>query len=219
MRALAFDLFGTLLDTSAIERELRGMVPDPTGFAAAWRGKQLEDAFLLTAMGRFLPFSEVTDRALRHVAARQGVALDDKVVDRLMAAWTTLPPFPDAREALKVLGSRYTLAVLSNADPEVLETALHNAGLREVVQVLVSAAEVRALKPSPKVYAHGAKRLGLPMEEVALVSSNGFDAIGAKAAGMRAIWVNRSGAPLDDLGLAPDLEVRSLADLPVALRR
>jgi 2-haloacid dehalogenase len=213
MKALAFDVFGTLLDVSAITKPLADVTADADGFAAGWRAKQLEYTFLLSSMGRFIPFGEITRRALRATAARAGVELSDARTDSLARAWTRLPPFPDVRPALERLRGGGSLAVLSNGDPRDLQSALTFAKLRDLLDPVVSASEVRRFKPAPDVYRHLATRLDRPAKEVVVVSANAFDALGAKAAGLRAVWVNRSDAPLDAIGLGPDLEVESLRDL------
>ncbi|MGQ0796920.1 MAG: haloacid dehalogenase type II [Methanobacteriota archaeon] len=213
MKALAFDVFGTLLDPAALAKTLSDVTKDPDGFAAAWRAKQLESTFLLAAMGRYVPFVDVTRRALRTTAARWRVALTDERVDSLVAAWTRLPPYPDVVPSLERLRERVALAVLSNGDAEALGRALDHAGVGGLLAPVVSAAEVRRFKPAPELYAHAAERLARPPHDVVLVSAHAFDVLGAKSAGLRAVWVNRLGAPLDDLGLGPDLEVPSLRDL------
>ena len=89
--------------------------------------------------------------------------------------------------------------------------------LRSYFQGYVSVDEVKVYKPSPKVYQHVAHRLGRPVGEVRLVSSNPFDDIGAEAAGMRAAWVDRSGGLFDTLGEPPEIVVGTLTELADAL--
>ena len=74
-------------------------------------------------------------------------------------------------------------------------------------------------KPSPRVYQLAVDRLRLPPARIGFVSSNGWDAIGAKAFGFTAFWINRTGAPVDRHGPAPDRIISTLADLPPLLRR
>jgi 2-haloacid dehalogenase len=111
----------------------------------------------------------------------------------------------------------YPLAILSNGSPRMLKAAVEHAGLTPHLAHVLSADAVRTYKPSPAVYALGPQRLGVPKAEIAFVSSNSFDVIGAKAFGYRVCWVNRAGAPLDELGMAPDATVSRLDELPKAL--
>ncbi len=213
MKVLAFDAFGTLLDVSRLSDSIARIMPNARKWVLSWREMQLEYSFLLALMDRYVPFSELTRRALETAAARQGRDLEEGAMTSLLAVWTQLPAYPDVAEALDTLRGRFRLAVLSNADPKLLAAALDHAGLAHYFERLLSADEVRTFKPSPRVYGLLSNRFGVPKEEIGLVSSNPFDVMGAKASGLRAIWVNRQGIPFDRLGFPPDLEVRDFADL------
>ena len=217
MKALAFDVYGTLVDPARLAEPLRSLTSAPAEFAAAWRTRQIEYTFLVSLMGLYLSFSEVTERALRASAERHRVPLTPAQVESLVGAWRSLPPFPDVTPALTALKHRYTLSVLSNGDAAMVRDVLRHGGLEGFFSEVISAEEVGVYKPSPRVYAHAAERLATPPREVVLVSSNPFDVLGAKSAGMPSCWVNRADAALDDLGIRPDLEVRSLEDVPAAL--
>jgi 2-haloacid dehalogenase len=214
MRALAFDVYGTLVDVDALEPALNGIVPRPREFLAEWRSKQLEYSFLLGLMGRYRTFSDVTSRALAFCCGKSGIVLEARQREALLRAWRELPAFPDAVPALTALTGRLVLATLTNMDPAGAREVLAHAGLTKFFEEQISVDEVRTFKPDPAVYHHAAKRLRLEPKDVGLVSSNPFDVMGAKAAGLTAIWVHRSKVPLDPLDLAPDIEVKDLTGLP-----
>jgi 2-haloacid dehalogenase len=100
----------------------------------------------------------------------------------------------------------------------MVKNCLDNSGLGEFFGQRISVDEVRAFKPSPVPYRHAAERLGRPIGQVRLVTSNAFDSVGASAAGVRTVWVNRSGAPFDTIGRRPELTVPGLDRLAAALR-
>ena len=217
---LAFDLYGTLVDPIAIAGELGRLLGDADGREAAglWRSKQLEYSFRLTAMGRYEDFRWVTARALDFALASVGGRLPDGQAERLVGLYDHLRPFPDAVPALLALADlKYELAVLSNGTPAMIANCLGNSGLAEFFGQRISVDEVRAFKPSPVVYRHAAERLSVTAGQVRLVTSNAFDCVGASAAGMRTVWVNRSAAPFDTIGAQPDLTVPALDRLPAAL--
>jgi len=219
-QVLAFDLYGTLVDPIAIATELGQALGEAGGRAAAtlWRAKQLEYSFRLTAMGRYEDFGWVTFRALDFALASLGVRLPDGQARRLVELYDHLQPFPDTVPALRALaGLGYELAVLSNGTPAMIANCLGNSGLGEFFGERISVDEVRVFKPSPVVYRHAAGRLSRPAGQLRLVTSNAFDCVGASAAGMRTAWVNRSAAPFDTIGHAPDLTVPSLDRLAAAL--
>ena len=111
----------------------------------------------------------------------------------------------------------YELAVLSNGTRVMISNCLDNSGLGDFFGQRISADKVGVFKPSPVVYGHAAGRTCPAAGHVRLVTCNAFDSVGASAAGMRTVWVNRSAAPFDTVGAQPDLTVPALDRLPVAL--
>jgi len=217
--ALAFDVYGTLVDPIGIAVELeRHAGAAARRVADVWRQKQLEYTFRLTVMERYEDFEWVTHRALHHALAAAGVELGAGAVDELMASYDRLERYDDVAEGLDRLHAEgHTLAILSNGTPRMLERVVTNAGLRPPLEDIVSVDEVRVYKPSPRVYRHAAERLRRPVGEVRLISSNAFDVIGAEAVGMRTAWVDRSGGLFDTLAEPPRLVVRTLVELAEAL--
>ena len=213
MKAFAFDLYATLVDAGAVEKAAQKITKRASEFVATWREKQLEYTFLLGLMGRYLPFSEVTARALDAAAAREGLDLKAEVRDALLRSWRELPPHPDVVPALESLRPQVPLVVLTNAESAMATDALKHAKLSGFFGHVLSADEVRTFKPNPRVYRLAAMRLHLEPRGIGLVSANPFDVMGAKAAGLRAIWVNRTGATFDHLELNPDVEIRDFANL------
>jgi 2-haloacid dehalogenase len=216
---LGFDVYGTLVDPIGLSRRLAPLVGEAADrVAVAWRHKQLEYTFRLTAMERYEDFAWVTRRALAYALAAAGRSLNDGDQAALLAAYADLEPFADVEAGLtRLRETGYVLVVLSNGTPAMLEAVLTRGGLRRYFVDVISADTVRAYKPSPRVYRHAAERLGRPPHEVCLISSNSFDVIGATATGMQAAWVNRSGQPFDTLAPPPRVVVSSLTDLTEAL--
>ena len=217
--ALAFDMYGTLVDPVGISKQLERYLPEQALLLSeVWRQKQLEYTFRLAAMEHYEDFEQVTRKALDYALAVVGGELRPEQKDALIAQYNDLERFPDVEPGLERLKEAgHEMVVFSNGTPRMLDALIDATGLRPYFQGLVSADEVRAYKPSPKVYRHAARRLGRPIGEVRLVSSNPFDDIGAEAAGMRAAWVDRSGGLFDTLGPPPEIVVGSLTELADAL--
>src|SRR5436305_5351230 len=106
-----------------------------------------------------------------------------------------------------------TMVVFSNGSPSMLGPLMKAAALEKYFQGFVSVDEIRVYKPSPKVYQRVANKLGRPIGEVRLISSNPFDVIGAMNAGMQAAWIDRSSGLFDTLGSRPEMVVKTLTDL------
>lgn len=222
-KALAFDMYATLVDPIRIWKQLETCcLPDEdvVGIARVWRQKQLEFTFRLTAMDKYEDFEWVTRRSLDYALEDHGVKLTAAQKNSLIAQYNDLERFTDVEDGLtrlKELG--HTMVVFSNGSPRMLEQLMEAAGLNQYMDGFVSVDEVKAYKPSPRTYTHVAERLGRPIEEIILVSSNPFDDIGAEAAGMKAAWVDRSGGLFDTMGNRPEIVVHSLTELADVLAR
>lgn len=214
--ALAFDMYGTLVDPIRIWKQLERYLPDEDALRVAevWRQKQLEYTFRLTAMERYEDFEEVTRKSLDYALAAAGRELEAEGKEALMAQYNDLEKFPDVEAGLERLREAgHEMVVFSNGTPAMLDALMDREGFRAYFEGAVSVDEVRVYKPSPKVYRHVSQRLGRPIGEVRLISSNPFDDIGAEAAGMRAAWVDRSGGLFDTLGPRPEMVVGTLTEL------
>jgi 2-haloacid dehalogenase len=219
VRGLLFDAYGTLFDVHSVVEAARAVTADPQALSTLWRQKQLEYTWLRSLMGRYEDFWAVTEAALTFACRRLGVECEPASRARLMEAYLTLAPFPEAPGALARLAAASPCGILSNGAPRMLAAAVASSGLGPHLAHVISVDEVGIYKPAPQVYALGAARLGLPPAAIGFVSSNGWDVAGAKAHGFRVAWVNRGRAPREELGLTPDLEVPDLAALARALGR
>ena len=214
-QALVFDAYGTLFDVHSVTRLADTLFPGRgAALSQAWRTKQLEYTWLRSLMGRYDGFNAVTADALDWALESLRLAAGAGQREALLAAYRTLSPFPEVRGALEALGRGRPLAILSNGHPEMLDAVVDHNELRVFFgERVLSVHAAGVFKPDPRVYALATAALELPAEAVGFVSSNGWDAAGAKSFGFRAYWVNRAGAPVERLGTAPDAVVADLAGL------
>ena len=217
LTTLGFDVYGTLIDTHGVIGELEKMIgaEHAPGFSQAWREKQLEYTFRRGAMRKYLDFGICTRQALDHTAETLKHALSDDQKEKLIAAYDTLPAFEDAESGLSVLhDAGHELFAFSNGQAEAVETVLENAGIRKYFAGVVSVDEINTFKPNPDVYHHFLKTTHSTAGNTWLVSSNGFDVIGAVAIGMQAAWIRRSAAViLDPWEFSPTVILDSLDGL------
>jgi 2-haloacid dehalogenase len=213
IRGYVFDAYGTLFDVHSVIEAGRAVTTDPATLSATWRQKQLEYTWLRALMGTYVDFWTVTESALRYTLRRLGLTASETEVRHLLDAYLSLAPFPEVPGALERLAGR-PRAVLSNGAPAMLAAAVTSSGLAAHLEHVISVDAVRTYKPSPRVYALGPERLGIPAAELLFVSSNGWDVAGAKAFGYRVAWCNRADAPEEELGARADLVVRTLDQLP-----
>jgi 2-haloacid dehalogenase len=211
---VAFDMFGTLADTASVTAELTAACgAQAARVAAAWRGRQLEYMFRVTAMGQFPPFADLTRWSLDRALSESGLTLPPAQVTELAGAYRRLRPYPDARPALCALRERGHLIVVLSVGPRAWLEELAGS-YRELLDGLVSAEDAGVYKPHPGIYQYLlASRQARPAATL-LVSANPFDVIGAGAAGLRTAWCARPPSALfDPWGSPPDYVIASLADL------
>lgn len=221
MTTLGFDVYGTLIDTAGIARELTAFVGDRAPeFAAAWRAKQLEYAFRRGLMQNYRDFSVCTRQALDFVCSVFGAPIDEPARLALMGAYRTLPAYPDAREGLaRLRAAGLRLFAFSMGRASDVQGLLENAGLAAFFDGSITLEEVQLFKPSPAAYAHFLRRTGTRGGDAWLVSGNPFDVIGAVSAGMNGAWVKRSrDAVVDPWEIGPTVTVESLPELADALQ-
>ena len=214
LRAYVFDAYGTLFDVhAAIARHRAAAGPDADRFSETWRLKQLEYAWMLSAAGRYVDFWTLTGRALDYAFARFP-SVDRSLRATLLDAYFKLDAFPDARAALDALKTKgIRTAILSNGSPKMLDGAIAAARIGAVLDAVLSVDSIRIYKPQQPVYALVTDTFGIAPSEVAFVSSNRWDVMGAAAFGFRCVWVNRAGLPEEYPELAPVAVVRDLASL------
>ena len=225
IRALTFDLFGTVLDlggslTPAIAAWLREYNFAGIDAAAVWREwryrqriEQYQDNIVAMGHSGYLP---VARRAGVYVLRQFGLDPTPAQVDRLMTAWQELKPFDDVLPALERLRTRYQLVALSNGERTFLDHLVKNR-IRWNFDAVISVETVGAFKPHPGVYRKGAALLGLEVGQCMMVSANSFDVMGARMCGLRGAFVNRFALPYEDTPFVPDVTVRNFTELADAL--
>jgi 2-haloacid dehalogenase len=214
MRAFVFDAYGTLFDVhAAIARHRAAAGPDADRFSETWRTKQLEYAWMLSAAGHYVDFWTLTERALDH-AFERFPSVDRSLRAVLLDTYFKLDAFPDARPALGALRAKgIKTAILSNGSPKMLDGAVAAARIGAELDAVLSVDTIRIYKPRQEVYALVTDAFGMTPSEVAFVSSNRWDVMGAAAFGFKCIWVNRANMPEEYPEFAPVEVVRDLASL------
>ena len=215
---LAFDVYGTLLDTAGVTSALESLVGDRAAeFANLWRDKQLEYSFRRALMQRYEDFSVCVRDALDYSAARFRLSLTNEERETLLGAYRRLPPFPEAAVSLQALGS-FSIYAFSNGSRDTVRALLEAAGLLEHFVDVVSVEAVRSFKPSRSVYEYFMERFCSSSEGAWLISGNPFDVIGAMSAGMRGVWIKRSDdAIFDPWEIEPTITVPSLCEIGAAI--
>ena len=182
-RAVLFDVLGTLFTFEPLQKKLRPAALE------AWLGRLLHSATSLTLAGRYAPFTDLAESTLRTTVAKLALKQDAAAI---LATLSELPPDPDADAAFDRLErAGLLIGVLTNGDERLTRALLNSAGLEERVAEIVSVEEVELYKPHPATYRHAAERLGVEPKRVTLIAAHAWDVVGAKEAGLDAVWIDR----------------------------
>ena len=242
IKAVVFDAYGTLYDIQSVAAVTEDVFPGYGDIITqVWRVKQLEYSWLRSLMRRYEDFSVVTKESLAYTIRVLGLTHDAATFERIMDKYLHLDLYPDALTALAGLKDK-KLAILSNGSSDMLNALVANSGLDRILDANISVDQKRVFKPAPEAYTLIEANLGTRPNEVLFVSSNPWDACGAKAFGLNVAWIERVTpqamalacvksdvvAPLtmfkalrtqmDELGVRPDHRIKSLSDLPGLLK-
>jgi 2-haloacid dehalogenase len=223
VKVCMFDQYGTVVDMqggltaiAAPFLKAKGWQGDPNSFVTWWRRTHFENSMIDALLHReHTPYREIGHRAVAHVMDRAGISHTRDEVRMLVGEIEKLKPFPEVPAALAKLHAKYRLVVLSNGDPDMLETAkrYHKIPFDRVISV----AEASSFKPHVATYTKAAELLGLKMDQVLFVANHAFDCIGAKAAGMRTAFIDRRSRPFGETPYQPDILVPTMKDLAEAI--
>jgi 2-haloacid dehalogenase len=238
IKAVVFDAYGTLYDVQSVADVTEDAFPGYGGIITqVWRIKQLEYSWLRSLMGRYQDFAAVTRDSLAYTLRCLGLDYEEATFGRIIDKYLHLDLYADALDALAALKGK-KLAILSNGSPDMLNALVKNSGLDRVLDATISVDAKKIFKPNPAAYTLIEEQLGITPREVLFISSNPWDACGAKSFGLNVAWIERvtpeamalacveseTVAPLtmfkalrtqmDELGIEVDHRVHSLSELP-----
>jgi 2-haloacid dehalogenase len=216
-RLLVFDVNETLSDMTHLgDRFVE--VGVPPYLAAPWFAGLLRDGFALTVTGQNPSFADVA-RASLHTVLHDKANVES-ASRHIMAGFLQLPLHDDVLagvRALAAMGMR--LVTLSNGAAVVAEGLFERGGIRDAFERVLSVEDAPAWKPAASAYAYALGECGVTAEDAMLVAVHPWDIHGAKAAGLRAAFINRTGAPYPEPMHAADLVAPSLTELARQLDR
>jgi 2-haloacid dehalogenase len=223
VKVCMFDQYGTVVDMqgglTAIATpflKAKGWRGDPNAFVTWWRRTHFENSMIDALLHReHTPYGEIGHRAVAHVMDRAGISYTKDEVRYLVGEIEKLKPFPEVPAALDRLHTKYKLVVLSNGDPDMLETAKRHHGI--AFDRVISVAEAGSFKPHIATYTKAAELLGLRMDQILFVANHAFDCIGAKSAGMRTAFIDRRRRPFGETPHQPDIVVPTMTELAAAI--
>ena len=213
VETVTVDSYGTLVDPSAAEATLAEHVADPRPISTLWRSRSLSYTMVSNFVDAYQPFYEMNRDALGYALESHDIDLEAGTIDEILSVYHELDVFDDVRDGLERLTEAgYEVYVLSNGNPEMLESMVDHADIDSVVSDTISAHEICTFKPDVELYRHAAGRAGTPIEAISHVAGPSFDVQGAMHAGMHGVWLDRSAGPWDPFGEKPDLTVETFQE-------
>jgi 2-haloacid dehalogenase len=214
MLHFVFDAYGTLFDVhTAAARHQAAIGANWDRLSQIWRSKHLEYTWIHALTGRHTTFWQLAERSLDYAIAMIG-GLPAGLKYELLAAYRTLPAYPEVPEVISALKQRGAkLAILTNGDLDMIRDAVASAGLTGLFDALITVHEAGVFKPDPRVYALACNRLGVQPGQISFQSSNRWDVAGGKAFGFHCVWINRAGAPDEYPDMPADSICRDLRPL------
>lgn len=219
IKVVMFDQYGTVVDmqkglVEAITPYLaeKGWKGKPNSLVTWWRRTHFENSMIDALLHKtHTPYRAVGEGALSYTLERAGIQHTPQEVRDMVANIERLKPFPDVPEAMARLQKKYQIVVLSNGDPDMLETARQYHGIP--FDRVISVAEAGSFKPHVATYTKAAEIMGVAMDEVLFVANHAFDCIGAKAAGMNTAFIDRRSRPFGVTPHQPDIWVPDMITL------
>ena len=211
IKACIFDAYGTLFDVNSACRELSKEVGHNwESLASLWRLRQVEYTWLRNSMNEYIDFWQITSDALDY--AMETLEIENiKLKQDLLALYLKLEAYPEVKDLLKKLKQKgFKTGILSNGSIKMLNSAVDNANIRDLLDEILSVEECEIYKPSKKVYDLVEKNIKVKKENVMFFSSNAWDMHAASNYGFNTIWVNRFNAKLKRLPGKPNNIVNSL---------
>jgi len=214
VETLAFDSYGTIVDVTEAENALAEYVDNPNPVAELWRNRSLGYAMVGNAIEEYEPFYGMIRHALKSALDTQGVEVTDDEREEILSVYHELNAFDDVRDGMERLrDAGYDLYIVSNGNPEMLESMIEHVDIGDLIEDAISAEAVEAFKPAAEVYRHAAEEIGTPAEDVAFVAAGWWDVPGAMHAGMQGVWINRQDTIWGPYDAEPDLTIESFHDL------
>ena len=213
IKAIIFDVYGTLFDVNSAAEKCKGKIGDKwESFANYWRTTQLEYTWLRSLMNRHKDFWKITEDSLDK--SMKFFKIDNSMRNDLLDLYKVLSPFSEVKETLKKLKKRdLKLAILSNGTPSLLENLVKNNNLENIFDDIFSIEEVGIFKPDSKVYDLPVNKYKIKKDEVLFLSANTWDVSGGGNYGYNSVWVNRNKNIFDNLDYQPLNEIHDLSEL------
>ncbi len=216
-RIVVFDVNETLLDLDSLKEGFASIF-GTADLMGEWFARMLHGSLVSNHLRSYRSFGEIGIEALIMLGTKHGLHVSHDTAAETVDGMRTLTPHPEVVAAIGAMReSGYRTAALTNGSTDVMSDQLANAGLAELMDVVMSCDEVQRFKPAPEVYLHAAVRFGVEIDELMLVAAHDWDCAGAMSVGAPAAFVNRPGVSWSLPSKPPEVVTNDLEGVLEAL--
>lgn len=213
-KVIFFDVNETLLDLTAMRESVGAALGGRNDLLPLWFSTMLHYSLVDSATGRYHNFGDIGVAALMSVAQNNDIKLSkDAAKEAIVTPLRSLPPHPDVYDGLKTLKDMgFKIVSLTNSSNQGVLTQFENAGLVDLFDERLSVEDIKTYKPHLATYEWALDKMNIAPHEAVMVAAHGWDIAGAKAAGLRAVFIARPGKSLYPLAIEPDAVVNNLQE-------
>jgi 2-haloacid dehalogenase len=210
---ILFDINETVLDLSPLKPKFEAMLGD-AAIASTWFATLLHASTVCALTGVKTGFAELAGLTLDRLASLHRRTLSGAQRTDILGSFSSLAPHPDVKPALAQLRTcGYGTVAFSNSSRELVSKQIANSGLVPHFDLVLSVEDTGSFKPDATVYEYAADRVGRPIGELRLIAAHDWDTHGAMTAGMKAAYLDRSGAPYNPLYRHPGISATTMGVL------
>jgi 2-haloacid dehalogenase len=210
---ILFDINETVLNLSTLKPKFKAAFGDES-VMGTWFSMLLHTSTVCIITDVKTDFATLAGSILDSIAARMNIKFTNIMRDDILSSFASLPPHHDIKKALAQLKSAgFRTVAFSNSSLNLISTQMKNAGLMEYFDDIISVEATGSFKPDPNVYKFAAKQLNQPLQSLRLVATHDWDTHGALSVGMRAAYINRTGAIYHPLYRQPDIYATTMENI------
>lgn len=212
-QTVLFDINETVLDLSVLKPKFATYFGNESHMIT-WFSILLHSSTVCLVTGTISDFKSLALATLKTLAGRLNKNITDEGYHDVLGTFANLPAHNDIEPAFKLLKQAgFKLAALSNSSTVLLKSQLSFAGLQDYFDDIISVEQANTFKPSNAAYHFALQQLQIKPEQARLVATHDWDTHGALAAGLKAAYVDRTGAPYNAHYLAPDIVANNMIDI------
>jgi 2-haloacid dehalogenase len=212
-KCILFDVYETILDLSDVQQRVNSFLNSSKGFKL-WFGLFMQYCFVCNSTNQYQPFVDIAKATMTLTANMLGVQLTENKQEEILWLLKHLPLKSDVQESLSLLSDEgFELAALTNSPMSTVAERMQPTGLISYFQFVMSAEELKKYKPAVEVFEKAVQKSGFLANQVLMVSSHGWDLIGAHSAGLQTAYI---GKPKLFYSLAPTPNYNALNVLDLA---